>query len=50
MAADHSVGIAAAMQASELARGLDSPWPGFEAARLHAVGLAQAGRGARRSP
>ena len=44
MAADYSVGIAAAMQASELARGLDSPWPGFDAARLHAVGLAQAGR------
>jgi DNA-binding SARP family transcriptional activator/tetratricopeptide (TPR) repeat protein len=44
MAADYSVGIAAAMQAGELARGLDSPWPGFDAARLHAVGLAQAGR------
>jgi DNA-binding SARP family transcriptional activator len=44
MAADHKVGIAAAVQAGELARGLDSPWPRFEAARLHAVGLAQAGR------
>ena len=44
MAADHSVGIAAAVQASELARGFASPWPGFDAARLHAVGLAQAGR------
>jgi hypothetical protein len=27
-----------------LARAFASPWPGFEAARLHAVGLAQAGR------
>ena len=44
MAADHQAGIAAAVQAAELARGFDSPWPGFEAARLHAVGLAQAGR------
>ena len=44
MAADHPAGIAAALQASELARGFDSPWPGFDAARLHAVGLAQAGR------
>ena len=44
MAADHPAGIAAAVEASELARGLDSPWPAFEAARLHAVGLAQAGR------
>ena len=44
MAADYSVGIAAAMEAGELARGLDSPWPGFDAARLHAVGLAQGGR------
>jgi hypothetical protein len=39
MAADHPVGIAAAVQASELARGFASPWPGFDAARLHAVGL-----------
>ena len=44
MAADHPTGIAAAVQAAELARGFASPWPGFEAARLHAVGLAQAGR------
>jgi DNA-binding SARP family transcriptional activator len=44
MAADHTAGIAAAVQAAELARAFDSPWPGFEAARLHAVGLAQAGR------
>ena len=46
MAADHPAGIAAAVQAAELARGFDSPWPGFEAARLHAVGLAQSGRAA----
>ncbi len=46
MAADHAAGIAAALEAAELARGFDSPWPGFEAARLHAVGLAQAGRAA----
>jgi tetratricopeptide (TPR) repeat protein len=44
MAADHEVGVAAAVQAGELARRLDSPWPRFEAARLHAVGLAQGGR------
>ncbi|HEY5321725.1 MAG TPA: AAA family ATPase [Caldimonas sp.] len=44
MGADHPAGIAAALQAAELARGFASPWPGFEAARLHAVGLAQAGR------
>jgi len=44
MAADHPAGIAAAVQAAALARGFDSPWPGFEAGRLHAVGLAQAGR------
>jgi tetratricopeptide (TPR) repeat protein len=44
MAADHAAGIAAALQAAELARGFASPWPGFEAARLHAVGLAPAGR------
>ena len=44
MAADHEAGIAAALQAVQLARRLDSPWPGFQAGRLHAVGLAQAGR------
>ncbi len=44
MAADHPAGIAAATAAAALARGFDSPWPGFDAARLHAVGLAQAGR------
>lgn len=44
MSADHQAGIAAAVQAADLARHLDSPWPGFEAARLHAVGLAQAAR------
>jgi len=44
MAADHPAGIAAALQAAELARDFASPWPAFEAARLHAVGLAQAGR------
>ena len=44
MAADHQTGVAAAVQAGELARRLDSPWPRFEAARLHAVGLAQGGR------
>ena len=44
MAADHPAGIAAALQAGELARGSASPWPRFAAARLHAVGLAQAGR------
>ncbi len=43
MAADHETGVAAAVQAGELARQLDSPWPRFEAARLHAVGLAQGG-------
>lgn len=46
MAADHQAGIAAAVQAFELTRRFDSPWPGFQAARLHAVGLAQAGRSA----
>jgi tetratricopeptide (TPR) repeat protein len=46
MAADHQAGIAAAVQATELTRRFDSPWPGFQAARLHAVGLAQAGRSA----
>ena len=44
MAADHPTGIAAAVEASELARALPSPWPAFDASRLHAVGLAQAGR------
>jgi DNA-binding SARP family transcriptional activator len=43
MAADHQTGVAAAVQAGELARRLESPWPRFEAARLHAVGLAQGG-------
>lgn len=46
MAADHPTGIAAALQALELSRDLASPWPRFEAARLHAVGLAQSGRSA----
>lgn len=46
MAADHQTGIAAAVQATELTRHFASPWPGFQAARLHAVGLAQAGRSA----
>ena len=44
MAADHPAGVAAAVEAGELARHFDSPWPAFEAARLHAVGLAQSGR------
>jgi DNA-binding SARP family transcriptional activator/tetratricopeptide (TPR) repeat protein len=44
MAANHPKGVAAAVQARELAQGLDSPWPRFEAARLNAVGLAQDGR------
>ena len=44
MAADHRAGVAAAVQAGELARQSDSPWPRFEAERLHAVGLAQGGR------
>jgi tetratricopeptide (TPR) repeat protein len=44
MAADHQTGLAAAVQASELARHFESPWPLFEAERLHAVGLAQSGR------
>jgi DNA-binding SARP family transcriptional activator len=46
MAADPVAGIAAATAAGALARGLDSPWPAFEAARLHAVGLALGGRAA----
>ena len=36
--------MAAAVQAVALARGFDTPWPRFEASRLHAVGLAQGGR------
>ena len=46
MAADHASGIAAAVQAAQLARRFVSPWPAFQADRLHAVGLAQAGRSA----
>jgi len=46
MAADHPTGIAAAERAAALARGFATPWPGFAAARLQAVGLAQAGRAA----
>ncbi|MGE5338755.1 MAG: hypothetical protein ACM3PU_13060, partial [Gemmatimonadota bacterium] len=41
MAADHAAGIAAAREAHEMARGFDSPWPQFEAARLLAIGLSQ---------
>ena len=44
MTGDHATGVAAAVQAGALARGFDQPWPRFEAARLHAVGLAQGGR------
>lgn len=44
MAADHAAGIAAAREAYELAAGLDTPWPRFEAARLLTVGLAQGER------
>ncbi len=44
MTGDHPTGVAAAVQAGALARSFDSPWPRFEAARLHAVGLAQGGR------
>ena len=44
MAADHATGIAAALEAAQLARPLATPWPRFEAERLQAVGLAQAGR------
>ena len=43
MAADHQAGVAAAIQAGELAQQFASPWPRFEAERLHAVGLAQGG-------
>lgn len=44
MAGDHAAGLAAAREAYALAARLDSPWPKFEAARLLAVGLAQADR------
>ena len=44
MAVDHVTGIASAREAFALAERLDSPWPRFEAARLLAVGLAQADR------
>ena len=44
MAGDHPTGLAAAVQASALAQRFVSPWPGFEAARLHAVALAMGGR------
>ena len=44
MAVDHVTGIASAREAFALAERLDSPWPRFEAARLLAVGLAQAVR------
>jgi DNA-binding SARP family transcriptional activator len=44
MAADHPTGIEAASRALELTRESPSPWPRFQAARLYAVGLAQAGR------
>ncbi|MEP6609915.1 MAG: BTAD domain-containing putative transcriptional regulator [Burkholderiaceae bacterium] len=43
-AVDHVAGIAAAREAFALAERLNSQWPRFEAARLLAVGLAQAGR------
>lgn len=44
MAGDHAAGTEAAVQASALARTLASPTLALEAACLHAVGLAQAGR------
>lgn len=44
MAADHAAGVVAAREAYELAGGLESPWPRFEAARLLAVGMAQSER------
>lgn len=44
MATDHAAGIDAAVQAGALARKLASPALALEAACLHAVGLAQAGR------
>ena len=46
MAADHKAGIAAAAEAARLVRGAASPWAAFDAARLQAVGLTQAGRSA----
>ena len=50
MAADHAAGMVAAREAFELASGLESPWPRFEAARLLAVGLSQADRAAEALP
>ncbi len=50
MAADHVAGVTAAREAYELARGLDSPWPQFEAARLLAIGLSQQERAAEALP
>lgn len=50
MAADHLSGIAAAQEAYEIAGGLESPWPRFEAARLLAVGLSQSDRAAEALP
>jgi len=50
MAADHESGTAAAQEAYEIAGGLDSPWPRFEAARLLAVGLSQNDRAAEALP
>jgi DNA-binding SARP family transcriptional activator len=50
MAADHPAGEAAAREAFDLAGGLDSPWPRFEAARLLAIGLAQGDRAAEALP
>ena len=44
MAVDHVTGIASAREAFALAERLESPWPRFDAARLWAVGLAQADR------
>jgi DNA-binding SARP family transcriptional activator len=44
MAGDHPAGIAAAVEAGALAHAIGSEPRRFEAARLHAVGLAQAGR------
>jgi DNA-binding SARP family transcriptional activator/tetratricopeptide (TPR) repeat protein len=46
MAADHVTGMAAAVQAQALTQSLPSVWVRFEAARLHAVSLALAGRSA----
>ncbi|MFO1328795.1 MAG: BTAD domain-containing putative transcriptional regulator [Rubrivivax sp.] len=44
MSADTAAGIAAAREAHGLAAGFTSAWPGFEAARLLAVGLSQSDR------